>query len=244
VFFYLCLPFLIPILNRIKTRQLISVVLGLLLLAVVGPYCYHQNIFTVNVPKLGIGYTPSVDEFLNQFVRMSFVTRLPEFLTGVIGYRIYREILKDSKTPVLPWLTVLTGIPFLGMMLFEPGDNILNTVLYTGQVIGIPFFLFSILWLIKSQSWVVGVLKHRYWVLMGEASFALYLFHIPIKNAGQLVMSHFLHRDKDNIWFCLILIVVSLVSSVFLFYSVETPSRKVLADWWKRRKAARTQPVA
>jgi peptidoglycan/LPS O-acetylase OafA/YrhL len=237
VFFYLCLPFLLPLINRIKTRHLMIAVGGLLLLALVGPYCYHQNIFTVNLPKLGIEYTSQVDGFLNQFVRMSFITRLPEFLTGVIGYRIYREVMRERSTPWLPFFAVLSAIPFIGFMLYEPADNVLNTVLYSGQVLGIPFFLFSLLVLIKSKSWLVGVLKHPKWVLMGEASFALYLFHIPIKNAGQLVFSHFLHQDKDNVWFCLALIGFSVVASIFLFHRVETPGRKILADWWKKRKS-------
>lgn len=238
IFFYLCLPFLLPLINRVKTKHLI-IALGLLVLySLAGPYCYHQQIFTVNVPKLGIAYTGPVDFFLNQFVRMSFITRLPEFLAGVVGFRIYREILKDGKNAWLPVLTVLSAIPFFGLLLIEPEENVLNTVLYSGQVLGIPFFVFFLLWLIQTKSRIVGVLKHPKWVLMGEASFALYLFHIPIKNAGQLFVSRFMHGDKNNVWFCLGLIAFSILTSIFLFYKVETPSRKVLADWYKRRKAA------
>ena len=237
IFFYLCLPFLLPLIKRITTRQLMIALVVLLLWAVIGPYCYHEQIFTVNVPKLGITYTGPVDFFLNQFVRMSFITRLPEFLSGVIGYRIYKEVLVGRKTPWLLPFVILTAIPFFGLMLYEPGDNILNTVLYTGQVLGIPFFVFVILWLIQSQSRVVQIFKHPRWVLMGEASFALYLFHIPIKNAGQLIMSHFLHRDKNNVGLCLALIAVSILSSIVLFHWVETPCRKWLTNWRKQRKA-------
>ncbi len=238
IFFYLCLPFLLPLIKRIKTHQLMIVLVVLLLWAVLGPYCYHEQIFTVNVPKhLGIAYTGPVDVFLNQFVRMSFITRLPEFLSGVIGYRIYKEVLMGRKSPWLAPFVVLTAIPFFGLMLYEPGNNILNTVLYTGQVLGIPFFVFIILWLIQSQSKVVQILKHPKWVLLGEASFALYLFHIPIKNAGQLFVSHFLHRDKNNVWLCLAMIAFSIATSIFLFHKVETPSRKHLTNWWKHRKA-------
>jgi peptidoglycan/LPS O-acetylase OafA/YrhL len=236
IFFYLCLPFLLPLINRIKTKHLMLFLSGLVLYALVGPYCYHQQIFTVDVPKLGIVYTHQVDFFLNQFVRMSFITRLPEFLAGIIGYRIYREVLVDGKNTWLTVFTILTAIPFLGLMFYEPGGNVESTVLYSGQVLGVPFFVFLLLSMIKSKSKIVQALKHPKWVLLGEASFALYLFHIPIKNAGQLVVSHFLHKDKNNIWLCLGMIAFSIAISILLFYRVETPCRKILADWWKRRK--------
>ncbi|MEI8281832.1 MAG: acyltransferase, partial [Armatimonadota bacterium] len=235
IFFYTCLPFLLPIINRLKTRHLLITIAGLLVYSCIGAYCYHEQIFTVNVPKLGIAYTGPVDFFLNQFVRMSFVTRLPEFLAGIIGFRIYREMLHGKDHRWLTPVTILSAIPFIGLILYEPGDNIINTVLYTGQVLGIPFFVFLLLSLIKSKSRIVAALKHPRWVLLGEASFALYLFHIPIKNAGQLVVSHVLHRDKNNVWFCLGLIAFSIATSIFLFHKIETPCRKHLAAWWKQR---------
>ena len=244
VFFYICLPFLLPLLNKIKTRGLMLTLGFLLLYSLAGAYCYHQNIFTVNLPKIGIAYSESVDSFLNQFVRMSFITRLPEFLAGVIGFRIYREILTGNKNPWLLPFTILSAIPFLGLMIVEPSENVINTVLYSGQVLGIPFFVFLLLLLIQSKSRIVAALKHPNWVLLGEASFALYLFHIPIKNAGQLIVSKFLHGDKNNIWFCLGLIAFSVATSIFLFHRVEKPCRKILADWWKKRKAASLQPPA
>lgn len=239
IFFYLCLPFLLPLINKIKTKHLMLTLGGLLLLALVAPYCYHQDLLTVNLPKIGIPYTNDVNFFVNQFIRMSFLTRLPEFLAGVIGYRIYREIIGTTKSEWLVPLTILTAIPFFGLMIYEPKESIVHSVLYTGQVLGIPFFALSLLLLVRSKSRVVECLKHPKWVLLGEASFALYLFHIPIKNAGQLFVSHFLHWDKNNIWFCLALITFSVASSIFLFHRVETPCRKILAEWWKKRKAAR-----
>ena len=228
VFFYLCLPFLIPLIARIKSWALLMFICLFFLLALIGPYCYHQQIFTVNVPKLGIPYTGDVDFFLNQFVRMSFITRIPEFLVGVLGYRVYRELIQDRPVMWHYWLAAIFAIPFFGFLMIEPKDNILTTVLYSGQVLGVPFFLFIILALITSKSKIVEVLKKPRWVLLGEASFALYLFHIPIKNFGQLILFKVFHQNKDNVWLALFMIFLSVATSILLFHRVETPCRQYL----------------
>ena len=238
VFFYLCLPFLLPLIARIKSSALLAFVGITVLLALVGPYCYHQDIFTVNVPKLGIPYTGPVDFFLNQFVRMSFITRLPEFLSGILGYRIYRELIQDKPVQWHYYLAGLFAIPFFGFLMIEPKENILSTVLYTGQVLGLPFFLFIILSLITSRSKIVGILQQPRWVLLGEASFALYLFHIPIKNFGQLVFLKGFHQNKDNVWLSLVMIVFSVWVSILLFRHFETPCRQYLKTKWSPKSRA------
>ncbi len=238
VFFYICLPFLLPLIARIKSSALLAFVGISVLLALVGPYCYHHDIFTVNVPKLGIPYTSSVDLFFNQFVRMSFITRLPEFLTGILGYRIYRELIQDKPVRWHYYLAGLFAIPFFGILLIEPKENILSTVLYTGQVVGLPFFLFIILSLITSKSKIVEMLEQPRWVLLGEASFALYLFHIPIKNLGQLILLKGFHQNKDNIWLSLVMIIFSIWISILLFRHFETPCRQYLKKKWRPKSGA------
>jgi peptidoglycan/LPS O-acetylase OafA/YrhL len=208
----------------------------LFLASAILPYCYHAQIFTVNLPKIGVDYTVDFDAMINQLIRMCFIARLPEFLIGVLSYRFYREVMQSNFKPIYTIYGILASMPFLIWIFVEPPDNMLSTVLYTGQVIGTPFCVFVILGLIRSKSMIVRILSTSGWVLMGEASFGLYLFHIPIKNFGQFVITHVLHQDKGNALLCLFMIVVSVGVSVVLFKKFETPSRKRLTAWWKSRK--------
>ena len=237
VFFYLCLPFMLRLIKSIPTRRLFITLVCLFIAAWIGPYFYHQHVFLQLFQIKDRTYSESFDSFLNQLVRMCFITRLPEFLSGIIAYRLYREVLRDNPKPIYGVMGFLASLPFIVVMFIEPNDNMLNTVLYTGQALGLPFFVFLILWLIMSKSKVISALSSTKWVLMGEASFALYLFHIPIKNAGQLIAPKLLHIEKDNALFALVLIAFSIWISIVLFNRVETPWRKRLAGWYKARQA-------
>lgn len=238
--FYLLLPLLIPLLAKVKRAWLVPSLFVLVLLAAVGPYMYHQQIFTVNLPKMGIEYTSNVNESMERFVRSNFLTRLPEFLAGVVAYRVYSEILTGSRRmlPVLGVIGGLLSVPFVLSLFMEQKSNMVYTILYTGQVIGIPFFLTVILGLVTVESPFWDWLKKPSWVLLGEASFALYLFHIPIKHFGQYVIGRVLHIPRENVLLSLVLIAFSVWFSIVLFKRVETPVRKKLTTWWKSRAKA------
>ena len=235
VFFYVCLPFLLPLLNRIKSSRLMPTMIGLFILSAILPFCYHAQIFNGYLRDLQVSNLVEIDATINQLIRMCFLARLPEFLIGVLSYRFYREVMQNDFKPIYTLWGVLASLPFLIWIFVEPPNN--SMVLYTGQVIGTPFCVFVILGLIKSKSKLVIALSSPTWILLGEASFGLYLFHIPIKNFGQFVINHFLHKSKPDVPLSFLLIAVSIGVSIVLFKKFETPTRKRLTVWWKNRQA-------
>lgn len=237
VFFYLFLPFLIPAISKIRSNWLFQSIVGLFLLAGVGPYLYHGHIFSEGLSRLGVDYNRDLDNYLNQLVRMSFLTRLPEFLIGVLGYRLYREVLEKHHQKWIYIVGIPASIPFLFVMLFESESRVLDTVLYSGQFTCIPFFLMILLGLIGEDAKPLAFLKTPIWVLLGEASFSLYLFHIPIKNFGQFALGKILHVPKENLWASLALMSFSVLISIPIFIRLETPTRKKLTTWYKNRKS-------
>ena len=238
VFFYLLLPFLIPQIAKIRTQNLFPAIVVLFLLGGVGPFLYHGHIFSEGLSKLGVTYTSALDYYLNQFVRMGFLTRIPEFLTGVLSFRLYREVLNQSHLKWIYIVGIAASLPFLWAMFLEGNENVENTVLYSGQFTSIPFFLMIILGLITSKAKPLNLFKTSFMVLLGEASFSLYLFHIPIKHFGQYILARLLHIDKGNVWLSLGLIGFSILLSIPIFTMLETPTRKKLTAWWKQRHTA------
>ncbi len=237
-FFYLLLPFLLPVIARIRTKGLIPAMGVLFLLAGVGPYIYHSSQIAIFYGDHGWPYPASVDNFYNQFIRANFITRLPEFLIGVLGYRLYREALSQRKDRWLLSVLFVLSLPFLWAVFLQSATDekqILSTVLYSGQFASIPFFLLTIFALVVVDHPVARFLKSPSWILMGEASFSLYLFHIPIKNFGQLILSRVLHMPKDNVVVAIFMILVSVGVSIPIFHYFETPTRKRLMVWWKNR---------
>lgn len=242
IFFYVVLPFIIPGLNRIRTKWLWLAMFCTFILAGIGPYLYHSDFFPRYAPRVGITYDTDIDSFINQFIRANSIFRFPEFVVGVLSFRYYREVLSQGAGRSTFLVLSVLSIPFLLSLLFEPESTILKTVLYSGQFTSVPFFLLLILWLVSSRSAIVAGLKSPVWVLLGEASFSLYLFHIAIKNFGQLIATKVLHQSELGIPLSLLLIAVSVAISIPIFKYIETPSRRALTKWWKNRKSA-TNPA-
>lgn len=242
VFFYLLLPFLLPLLDKIKTKQLWTAIIICFLLAGVGPFLYHADWLAMLAGRLQVPYTRDLDEFINQFIRVNFLTRLPEFLVGVLGYRLYREVLQKHHMAWVFGVGFVLSIPFLIKIFFETEKDVVYNALYTGQFYCVPFFFTIILGLVTLESKATAWLKHPGWILMGEASFSLYLFHVPIKNFGQYVLARALHVDKDNIIVALVLMVLAVLVSIPIFKYLETPVRKKLTAWWKQRHTPAVNP--
>jgi peptidoglycan/LPS O-acetylase OafA/YrhL len=235
--FYLLMPIMVPVIARIKTKHLSVALACLTVFAGVFPFLHHSMLLTINLPKLGIEYTSELNSFIFHSVRTNPLFRLPEFLAGILAFRVYREILKNVASRQILWAGLIASIPFFYEILFEERAEMLQTPLYSGQFLGIPLFLTLILWLVTSSAKPIQWLKLPKWVLLGEASFALYLFHIPIKHFGRYILASRLEIDKNNIWLCLLLIVFSIWFSTVLFSKIENPCRKKLMAWWKQRNA-------
>jgi peptidoglycan/LPS O-acetylase OafA/YrhL len=236
IFFYICLPFLLPIISRISTKRLVIALIFLMFLALLAPFCYHNHIFMSVLPRFGWTYTPKLDYILSQYLHTSFLTRLPEFIIGIICYRLHVSVLKKGLQPRHIIIGILTSLPFLLVLFFEPDIYIANTILYSGQFLGIPFYSFLILWLVNSKSIIIDQFSRPTWLLLGESSFALYLFHVPIKQAAYFVSHRFLPGNTTNLLFWIVTIIFSIFVSIILFKIVETPCRKQLTFYWRNRK--------
>jgi peptidoglycan/LPS O-acetylase OafA/YrhL len=102
-------------------------------------------------------------------------------------------------------------------------------------VFGVPFFLSAVLFLVLSRGALVRFLSLPWLVLLGEASFALYLIHLPIKQFVRFILPRVLHINPETPWVLAITIVFTIILSIPVFKYLETPARKFLMKWRKER---------
>ena len=129
-----------------------------------------------------------------------------------------------SGEPRAGGLRVTTG-PFLS-------DHLPNVMIHNGLFI--PFYSLIILGL-SQRHWLSNLLSASWLVLLGEASYALYLFHFLFNDwtkdsfgAGNGIAS--------ALWKVAILIPVSIA----LHLSIERPGRRLILQWWSRRQSAKS----
>lgn len=179
VFFYLIFPVVLSKMCRFNRTQCIGVALCCLLIALLP---------AVVVWKLGIdlthnfwGYQP--DESLIGVVRTikhNPLIRAPEFLFGVCLGVLYCQdpdvprIFKRVYGKIQVAVCVLVVVLVCGFY----GKSISYPLLHNGLLT--PFFGLFILALACQSFWFYGVLSHPVLVRLGEASYGMYILHIPL----------------------------------------------------------------
>jgi peptidoglycan/LPS O-acetylase OafA/YrhL len=219
-FFYLVFPYLLLRLRPITRTKGWLAVFGFWLLAMIPPLlCVvfdpegswteggHQSIQTFRVHRLPI-------------------LALPEFLAGISLGWIY---LRFPPIPSIAKYLAPVGIVAFITALFLSA-HLPNVMISNGLFI--PLYSLIILGL-SDRNWWSRALSGSWLVLLGEASYSLYLFHFLFNDwtinqfgAGSGLAS--------AVWKLAILIP----ATVALHLLVERPARRVILQWWNRYQTA------
>jgi peptidoglycan/LPS O-acetylase OafA/YrhL len=115
----------------------------------------------------------SLPNFLHGLLHRNPIIRLPEFLMGIILFRLSeKKHYRLSTILVIDILLIMIAI----MVFLLP--NIPQEFLHNGFFI--PFELFLIWILITRSNFITNILSNRILVLLGNMSFSLYLIHVPL----------------------------------------------------------------
>ncbi|MBA4793377.1 MULTISPECIES: acyltransferase [unclassified Phenylobacterium] len=160
---------------------------------------------------------------------MGILRIIPEFLYGVALYRLGERLLLGRRAAVL--FAGAAAILLVALMHLKADDRWI--VAAAGPLV------LALAMLSKVQA--EGVLKARWPRLGGEASYALYLVHMPILIAWKGVWSAAQGRDSGYVlgwWEVAALLALSLLAAIALHLLFEGPARA-----WIRRRADRLWPA-
>jgi peptidoglycan/LPS O-acetylase OafA/YrhL len=82
-------------------------------------------------------------------------------------------------------------------------------------------------------NWLSRLLSNSVLVLLGEASFALYLIHFLLNDLARQTFG-----NHDTILDALWKLAVTIPLSVVLHLYVERPCRRIILRWWSQRHPA------
>ncbi len=159
---------------------------------------------------------------------MGILRIIPEFLYGVALYRLGQRVeLRRSLAVAAAWALALL---LLTLMHLNADDRLV--VVMVGPLILALGLL--------SKSAATGLLGSRALLLGGEASYALYLVHMPVLIAWKGFASALSGRDSHYVlawWEVGVLLLITLAAAVALHLLFERPART-----WIRRQADRIWP--
>jgi peptidoglycan/LPS O-acetylase OafA/YrhL len=225
VFFYLCFPFVAPLVGRVRPKSSLWLIAALWLAGLAVPIAYcllYPADLHVSLQRAQIA------------IETNPILRLPEFLAGislgwifVSGFRFSRRVaslLSIAALAVL--LTIAAFSSFVPRPLFTNGLLV--------PVLGLLIFTLA------HQSGILAkFLSHPILKLLGDASYAIYVLQFPVASL--------LRVTPGNCTFAkfFLYIVVLIFSSILTFFFVEQPMRSHIKTWLGRRdSSARKESTA
>jgi peptidoglycan/LPS O-acetylase OafA/YrhL len=224
-FFYALFPFVLAPLLLLSSRKLIALAGAIWLLSLVAP------------AYVAAGFPGAGDRDFDLFVGTSPIMRLPEFLVGMAAGVVFLRHSADAGLPRRPIAaTGLASLFVLAAVLTvssEIPEVLLRTSLATPLFAAIVFALaISAGTVGRGMSW--GVL-----VLLGEASYALYILHQPLLSYIDHAQRALPGRDHAaSPFFLLAYLTISVACSILVLKVLEQPARKAIRSRLTRPRPA------
>jgi peptidoglycan/LPS O-acetylase OafA/YrhL len=228
LFFYALFPLLLPPLARRlrSTSSIIAAMFGIYLLDVVLYLCVSGILARLISPRhsfLGYQtYTATIDAALIVFPPL----RLGEFLIGMcIGLlALHPEPLLRSpfRANLLLGLCAVALVVLVGLPRFNPAADGAK-----GYLSVMPVLALVLVSLMSGLTIVTAVLESRLAVLLGEASYSLYLVH-----------GFFVPGTHYTVLKYVMCVLGSIASSIVLYWYLERPARRI----WRQVLGSRHLP--
>jgi peptidoglycan/LPS O-acetylase OafA/YrhL len=204
-FFYLCFPFLLARVSRYGTRQCLALMVISWMASVsiyISLWHWMPNIDQTPLWKNTFTYNP--------------LLRAPTFVTGMAIGRLYllrKSRLGNSAAPAI--FAGIVCITAMGLSTLLPKNTLRDTVLA-------PAFAYVIYSFARNRSYVTRLFSVRPLVLLGDASYSIYILQWPVFFLSGL------SAESLTAWTFASYILVLLMVSIFSFTYIEQPLRQAI----------------
>ena len=201
--FYICYPFLVPLAKN--HRKLLAIFLICAIISAVGMY-----------------FTP--EESIKGFWYVNPVTRLPDFIAGMLLFQLYDHLkARDITVSQGSILEIVSIALFLGFYLYAAEvPKVYRYSCYYWLPVAIILISFSL-----QKGIVSRLLSNRLLVIGGEISYSFYLIHL-------FVLLSYAEWQKGSdyhiSWFISVpvLLCITIVLSLLSYYYFEKPMNKLV----------------
>ncbi len=221
VFFYALFPFLGFMFYR-SVRAHLALVPLLSALAVAAPVLYHA------LQPDGLAHIdPGTHTPLVSLVKYNPLLHLPEFALGIVVAGLH--FAWRARGGAWTWPVWSLALVLLALVW---GPSLPHLVLHNGLLA--PVFGWLILTLARPDSTAARVLAWRPLVLLGEASYSLYIVHMPLAMWYASLAKRLFEGARPG-WDFPLYLALSVGLSLLLYRLVELPARRVVRAYFARR---------
>jgi peptidoglycan/LPS O-acetylase OafA/YrhL len=244
-FFYAVFPFVAPALWPLKRRGLLLSLLAFWALAQLAPALYA---LAPDGGWLG-GWKPPADFWtaaMNDIpyrrwdnpwyaaIQYNPLARLPEFLFGVALGRLYLLHAAAAPRPA-GWSLAAAGAAAALLAALAGSPDRLRHSLFFHNGLLTPLYGLLIFGLARGRTGALsGALSRRPLVVLGEASYALYILHVPLLMIVEAAGRHLTAGTVPALPFFAAYAVGTVLISVAVLRAVEEPARRALRRWFAR----------
>lgn len=218
-FFYLCFPFLLIWVYKKGIKPLFIFTLIIWLITQ-----------TVLLDQLNSNaYAPK--SLLHDFIYYNPLMHLNSFLAGLLcGIYLKRNLNNQDRPNNTGFLLLSLFLIFLLIWSRPHLEVLLNMKLAFTNGLLAPAFLLFIVLLARNKGKISEVLSYSGLVLLGEASYSLYILQKPVHGIyDKIIVPRLALSDATHFYiFLVILIIVSIIS----YKIFETPMRKIIRRWF------------
>lgn len=159
---------------------------------------------------------------IKQLVNYFPPSHLCSFVLGISVGLIYTENAKRIEYRK-PWF-VLASFLLIYLILQHPLKNILGYKIPLGSSFLAPIFAVPIIALAFTKNKINEFLGNRVFKLLGEASYGVYVFHMPLYVLIKKFSPDFFTTDNGFYIYSVCLIIISII----IFYAIEKPLNKTI----------------
>lgn len=213
VFLYVTFPFAVQIFRYFTIKNIAWVVLFIWLLTIT-----FQYIFVIsgnNVVYLIGKWHMSPQHPLNH---------LSSFLFGLTTAIIFKSSSDEIRKKFSNGLFLMALATILCIIFIPKLQDLLS-----GGILS-PVFAWLIVALSRGKGWFVTILSSPSLVLLGEASYSMYILQMPVYSFVINVLKNTGIPRNDTLWFYVHAVVLTLVSIV-CYLKIESPLRRRIRKW-------------
>jgi peptidoglycan/LPS O-acetylase OafA/YrhL len=207
MFFYLCFPLLIFLVKKLADFNISYKMIGLILFLAIVPVVIYL------IPK----------EYYHPIIYINPVLRIFDFIIGIMLFNFYkvRKVEMSNRA-----FSILEAVCIATFIIFFCFHNYVPRVYRFSIYYWIPMAMI-ILTFAYQRGIFSRILSHPIFILLGEASFAFYLFHQIVIRYYNILNNKFFHIENYGISILLILIATITVSILSYKYFEIGMNKKV-----------------
>lgn len=217
-FFYLTFPFFAKRIVQAPIKKAITFGVIAFVLSLI-----PALIYCATAPQGWVGNAFQNQTAWTVFCRLNPAIRLPEFLTGLVLARLYKAGAFENITKTGCRVLVWGGI--LGILAFAAGSSYIPYMLLHHTLPILPYSALIVGMIAAETHGGMGVLAKPFPVMLGNASFSMYILHVPLFLVTSYVAQKLFGTDR-GIAIALVNLVMAVGIAQLGVRYLEGPSRK------------------